>query len=74
MENAWYVFDPDSGFRHSESGDQSFSGKALAGIRKQAFDDTEVRRATLRLARAALAPHIGPGPLISRDLTRKPTS
>ena len=74
MENAWYVFDPDSGFRHSESADQSFSGKALAGIRKQAFDDKEVRRAALRIARAALAPHIGPGPLMSRDLTRKPTS
>lgn len=74
IEGDWYQFDPDSGLRRAEAAQQSFSGEALAAIRRRAFDEKEVRQAALQLARAALAPHIGPGPLLSRELTRTPAS
>lgn len=70
-EHIWYMFDPDSGFRRSAPGELSFSGEALAGIRSRAFAEQNVRRAALRLARTALAPHIGPGTLMSRELATR---
>ncbi len=67
-EHLCYVFEPDVGFLAAAAGDQAYSGKVLAGIHRQAFDDTEVLRGARRLARSALVPHIGPGPLMSRGL------
>lgn len=72
LESACYAFDAESGFRRSAPSDLSFSGSILAEIQRREFDKREVRRAALRLARAALSPHIGPGPLMSQELTRKP--
>lgn len=44
------------------------SGRALLAIEAGAFTDAEVLRGAKRVARAALAPHLGPRPLTSRAL------
>ncbi len=64
----WYLHDADAGFRLSACGDQAYSGAVLADIQRRAFQDVEVRRAAKRLVRSALAPHLGPGPLMSAGL------
>ena len=63
-----YRFEPGAGLRPAADDGQAFPGKVLQGLRRHEFENPEVRRAAKQLTRAALAPHIGPEPILSRSL------
>ena len=66
--DGWYQFDESLGLVPAGEGEQSLSGESLVAFAERGFDDSKVRRTAKRLMRAALAPHIGPAPLASREL------
>ncbi|MCY4040977.1 MAG: DNA repair protein RecO [Gammaproteobacteria bacterium] len=63
-----YQFDASLGLVPADTGRQAFSGESLLAIAACCFEDVEVRRAAKLLTRTAIAPHIGPAPLMSRGL------
>lgn len=72
-EGALYTFDPDTGMRPAPAGlpaDQCFPGSALLALEAGTLADAADLRASKRLMRRALAPHVGDRPLQSRALFR----
>jgi len=71
VEQGVYNWLNEAGFvrseRHSEAG---FLGRDLLAIGSGDYQQAETRRAAKRLARMALAPHLGSRPLKSRELFR----
>ncbi|MGQ9425892.1 DNA repair protein RecO [Gilvimarinus sp. F26214L] len=66
-----YVFAADLGVmraEHNHSG--GFAGEDLLAIAAEDYSRSETRRTAKRLARMALAPHLGNRPLKSRELFR----
>ncbi len=65
-----YQFDPKQGFYVATEPDarQGFRGSDLIAIRESRLDEPEVALAAKRLARMALAEHLGMTPLTSREL------
>lgn len=66
--HARYAYESGVGLRPSGQDAEAFSGAALQALSHQEFSDVEVRRTAKRLTRIALAPHIGPDPIRSREL------
>jgi DNA repair protein RecO (recombination protein O) len=60
-----YRLQPDLGFVAAEAG---FPGRALLSIGEEDFLSADVRRVAKQLFREALAEHLGPRPLVSRQL------
>lgn len=69
-----YQYVSDSGFvavdKNSPQAASGFVGKDLLAIASADYSQKETRRAAKRLARLALAPHLGNKPLKSRELFR----
>jgi DNA repair protein RecO (recombination protein O) len=67
-----YSFDPAEGVKLAMgvAASTTFSGASLLAIGRGDFSDPEVRVAAKRLARLALAPHLGSKPLMSREFFR----
>ena len=65
-----YELLPESGFVCA-AGEQGYSGEALLAIAEERFDGAPARRAAKSIFRALLAPHLGPAPLLSRQLYRR---
>ncbi len=63
-----YQFDASLGLVPAGADCAAHSGRVLLAIAARRFDELEVRRTAKRLTRAAIAPHIGPAPLMSRGL------
>ncbi len=63
-----YQFDANLGLVPAGSASGAYAGQALLAIATHRFDGPDVRRAAKQLTRAAIAPHIGPAPLMSRGL------
>ena len=64
-----YELQPEAGFVCAADG-RGYSGETLLAIAEERFAETEVRRAAKSIFRALLAPHLGPAPLLSRQLYR----
>ena len=67
---ARYELLPESGFVRAAA-EQGYSGEALLAIAEERFDGAETRRAAKSIFRALLAAHLGPAPLLSRQLYRR---
>ena len=70
---ARYELLPETGFIPKASG-QGHAGEVLLAIAQGDFEAPETRRLAKRLFRALLAPHLGPAPLLSRQLYRRRAS
>jgi len=73
-----YHFDAGDGFTLAPDGSDEtaaelFSGECLQALQRKDLSDPVVRRAAKKIARAALAPHLGSRPLKSRELYRRPS-
>ena len=72
--NAWYRFMPSQGFSAAptdlaaESEDPLYLGEHLLAISNDLYSSPQVRRAAMLIFRTALAEHLGPEPLQSREL------
>lgn len=69
----WYRLAPESGFVAGPPGD-GYSGEALLAIDQGRFDGPAARRAAKSIFRHLLASHLGPAPLLSRQLYRPAAS
>jgi len=67
-----YMFLPGEGMvlANGRTGSAAIAGKHLSAMAAGDFADAAVRLSAKRLARAALAPHLGRKPLVSRELFR----
>lgn len=63
-----YAYELGVGLRPAEGDAEAYSGRVLHALSRLEFGDLQVRRDAKRLTRAALAPHIGADPILSRDL------
>jgi DNA repair protein RecO (recombination protein O) len=74
MADRVYHYVNDVGFlevdRNSQQAASGFFGEDLLAIANEDYSKKETRRAAKRLARLALAPHLGNKPLKSRELFR----
>ena len=68
VREAEYVFDAQSGFCQANVNGAGYPGWVLQSISRREFADPQVRRLAKQLNRAALAPLLGPAPLVSRSL------
>ena len=69
-ESAWYGVLPESGFVAGADG-EGYPGAALKAIAAGCFDEAETRRFAKQIFRTLLADHLGPAPLMSRQLYRR---
>lgn len=65
-----YLWNPEQGFMDAELEPEapSYPGAVLLAMEADDYQTAEVRRFSKRLMRAALAPHLGRQPLLSRQL------
>ena len=66
-DEVFYVFDPEQGFIESQL-QEGYSGAMLLLIDRGRFSEPAVRQCAKQLLRAALEPHLGPAPLLSRRM------
>lgn len=67
----FYRLEPEQGFVAASEDDQTsaqYSGASLLAIAADNYQDMDTRRAAKHIMRAALAPHLGDKPLMSRTL------
>ncbi len=70
-DELFYRFDPESGFVTDLPPKTTlFSGRIVRNIADGDYADAMVRQAAKRIARLALAPHLGSKPIKSRELFR----
>ncbi len=66
----WYKLVPESGFRQARAGD-GIPGQALCAIGQDCYREAATRHHAKALFRSLLQPHLGPKPLVSRQLYRR---
>lgn len=65
----WYALQPDAGFLPvARAGSGTFLGEHLQELAATRWQQSQVLKTAKRLMRQALAPHLGPRPLNSREL------
>lgn len=68
----FYCFDAAVGFveKAAPNGPEAYEGATILAIAQSKFVQAETLRVAKKIARAALAPHLGPRPIKSRELFR----
>ena len=66
----WYAVSPEAGFIAGPVG-EGYPGAVLKAIEAGCFDEADTRRSAKQIFRALLADHLGPAPLMSRQLYRR---
>ncbi len=78
VEDAWYFYEQDQGLqfvveppKDVKLQQRCFKGEHLLAIQRHVYEDAECLKASKRLSRLALAPHLGDKPLKSRELFKQ---